>query len=80
MTDTGNHDDPTLVKYTPASYQYAALRREFGRRLISPFGLQYDRGRCAEGWDRDERCDASFNWEYFQHGPQPDWNPINLEQ
>jgi len=45
MTDTGNHADPTLVKYTPVSYQYAALRRD---RPISPFGLQYDRRRCAK--------------------------------
>ena len=80
MTDTGNHDDPPLVKYTPVSYQYAALRREFEFRLISPFGLRYDRRRCAKDWGRDEGRDDPFNWEYFQYGPQKDWNPINLGQ
>jgi hypothetical protein len=80
MTDTGNHDDPILVKYTPVLCQYAALRREFEFRLISPFGLQYDRRRCAEDWDRDEGREKPFNWEYFQYGPQMEWNPINLGQ
>jgi hypothetical protein len=80
MTDTENHDDRPTVKYTPVSYQCAALLLEFEFRLISPFGLQYDRNRCAEDWDREERRDDPFNWEYFRYGPQKDWNPINLGQ
>jgi hypothetical protein len=80
MTEEQNHDDLSLVKYPPASYEYAALRREFESELVSPFGLQYDARRCAEDWDKDERRDAPFNWEYFQDGPQNDWNPISLGQ
>jgi hypothetical protein len=80
MTDTRNHDDPTLVKYTPASYQYAALRRKFEPKLISPYGLQYDRRQCAKEWDRDEARDAPFNCDHFQDSPQGAWNPISLGQ
>jgi hypothetical protein len=80
MTDLGNHDDPHLVKYTPVSYQYAGLWQEVEFRLISPFGLQYDRRRYAQDWDRDEGRDRPFNWEYFKYGPQRDWIPINLGQ
>jgi hypothetical protein len=80
MTDEQNHDDLLRVKYPPASYAYAALRREFEPKLISPFGLQYDAKHCAEDWDRSERCDAPFNRDYFHYGPQSEWNSINLGQ